>query len=85
MCFFMIVVLAIILGAIFYGFRMMILEIYEPLVDLVVVGTISLPHTISYALYFICAEIFRLILAEKIISVMVYLQNPPSDEDERQW
>lgn len=84
-CFLIIVTLAVILGAIFYGFRMMIIEIYDPLVEYVIVDTISLPHCIAYSLYFIFAEIFRLVLAEKIISVMVYLQNPPSDEDERQW
>jgi hypothetical protein len=33
-----------------------------------------------YALFFVVEEGFRLV-ADKVISFMVYLQNPPSDED----
>lgn len=40
---------------------------------------------IGYLLFFIVEEAFRFLLADKIITFLVYLQNPPSDEDERQW
>jgi hypothetical protein len=75
--------LIVILGAIFFGFRMMILEIYEPLSKYTVGGAISLPHLIGYSLFYIVEEGFRMVLVSRIISFMVYLQNPPSDEDER--
>lgn len=42
---------------------------------------ISLPHIIAYLLFFVVEEAFRFLLAEKIIMFMVFLQNPPSDED----
>lgn len=71
--------LLVVLGAIFYGFRMMIVEIYEPLSKYVFEMLISLPHTIGYLLFFIFEEAFRFLLADKIIAFMVYLQNPPSD------
>ena len=46
---------------------------------------ISLPHIIAYLLFVVVEYLFRLILVKKIIKVMVYLQNPPSDEEEREW
>lgn len=52
-CFILIVVLLVILGAIFHGFRMMILEIFEPLSNYVFNDQISLPHIIGYLLFFI--------------------------------
>jgi len=46
---------------------------------------ISLPHIIAYLLFVVVEYLFRLILVKKIIKVMVYLQNPPSNEEEREW
>ena len=46
---------------------------------------ISLPHIIAYLLFVVVEYLFRLILVKKIIKVMIYLQNPPSDEEEREW
>lgn len=74
----------VILGVIFFGFRMMLLEIYEPLSAYQLDGILSLPHLIVYALFFIVEEGFRLV-ADKVIRLMIYIQNPPSDEDERKW
>lgn len=78
-CFVLIGVLLVILGAIFHGFRMMILEIFDPLSAYIFNDQISLPHIIGYLLFFIVEEAFRFLLADKIIAFMVYLQNPPSD------
>lgn len=84
MCFLLIVVLLVVLGAIFHGFRMFLLAIYDPLADFQIGGSLSLPHIIAYGLFFVVEEGFRL-LVNKVIDFMVYLQNPPSDEDERKW
>ena len=77
--------LDVIIGAIFHGCRMFLLEIYEPLSSLTFNGIISLPHIIAYLLFVVVEYLFRLILVKKIIKVMIYLQNPPSDEEEREW
>lgn len=84
-CCLIILILDIIIGAIFHGCRMFLLEIYEPLSDLTFNYMISLPHIIAYLLFVVVQYLFRLILVKKIIKVMIYLQNPPSDEEEREW
>lgn len=84
-CCLIIVILDVIIGAIFHGCRMFLLEIYEPLSWLTYHGIISLPHILSYLLFVVIEYLFRLILVKKVIKVMIYLQNPPNDEEEREW
>jgi hypothetical protein len=84
-CCLIIVILDVIIGAIFHGCRMFLLEIYEPLSALTFNGIISLPHIIAYLLFVVVEYLFRLILVKKIIKAMIYLQNPPNDEEERDW
>ncbi len=71
------------MGGIFHGCRQILLNIYDPLSKFVV-NSISLAHIISYVIYFLAAELLFLFATHHIISLMVWLQNPPSDEDERE-
>jgi hypothetical protein len=74
----MILALLVTVGAIFHGCRAILREIYDPLSN-IMVDSISLPHVISYFIFFIIVDVLQFLLTDRIISLMVYLQNPPSD------
>lgn len=72
--------LLVIMGAVFHGCRMLLIEIYDPL-SAFVVNAISLPHMIAYLVFFFFIDLAAIIATDRIISLMVRLQNPPTDED----
>jgi small basic protein len=79
LCAIIIIALLVIMGAIFHGCRMLLIEIYDPLSHLVV-SSISLPHVIAYLLFFVISNLAGLIATNRILAFMVnYLQNPTSD------
>jgi hypothetical protein len=79
LCALIILTLLVIMGAVFHGCRMMLIEIYDPLSHLVV-SRISLPHIIAYLLFFVFSNLAGLIATDRILAFMVnYLQNPTSD------
>jgi hypothetical protein len=79
-----IVALLVIMGAVFYGCRMLLIAIYDPLSNLVV-SRISLPHIISYLVFFVVIDLAAILATNRLIALMVRLQNPPTDEEEEDW
>jgi hypothetical protein len=78
LCALIIITLLVIMGAVFYGCRMLLLAIYDPLSNLKV-SSLSLPHIISYLVFFIVIDLAAIIATDRLISLMIYLQNPPTD------
>lgn len=79
LCGLIILALLVIMGAVFHGCRMMLIEIYDPLSHLVV-SRISLPHIIAYLIFFVVSNMAGLLATNRVIFLMVkYLQNPTSD------
>lgn len=72
--------LLVIMGGVFHGCRMLLIDIYDPLSSFVI-NAISLPHMIAYLVFFFVADLAAIIATDRIISLMVRLQNPPTDED----
>jgi len=75
-----ILTLLVAMGAIFYGCRCLLIGIYDSMSD-AQFDYISIPHIIAYSIFFISSFVAQIFLTERIISLMVWLQNPPSDED----
>lgn len=65
-------------GGIFHGCRMLLVRIYPSLAALVA-RFFSVPHLLSYLLFFLIVDIFRYLATDRIINLMVLLQNPASD------
>jgi hypothetical protein len=63
---------------------MLLLAIFDPL-SAYVVSFISIPHIISDIVFFFVADLAAIIATDRIISLMVRLQNPPTDESKREW
>lgn len=84
LCAVIIITLLVIMGAVFHGCRMLLLTIYDPLSH-IQTGSLSLPHIIAYLVFFIAADLAAILLTNRLISLMVRLQNPPTDEDEEDW
>lgn len=76
--------LLVVMGAIFYGCRSLLLAITEPLHSFSTTG-FSLPHVISYLIFFFIVDLLALLATDRIIRLLVRLQNPPTDEEESQW
>jgi DMSO/TMAO reductase YedYZ heme-binding membrane subunit len=82
MCLIVLSALLVAVGAIFYGCRMFLLSIFEPLAGLQA-SFFSVPHLIAYLLFFLIIDVFRYLGTDRVINMLVLLQNPASDEDSR--
>lgn len=45
--------------------------------------SISLPHFLAYSLFFLSSSIFNYIGIKYVIKLLIYLMNPPTDENEQ--
>jgi hypothetical protein len=68
----------VIIGAIFLGFRMMLVSIYDGMAGMSV-GFISIPHFLSYLLFFLLVDVIRFAAINRIIKLLVTLKNPATD------
>lgn len=74
-------ILATLFGAIFFGCRMLLLEIQEPLYRYQT-QYVSLSHVLSYSIYFFLGELFKRKFYGKVVEVMLIVKNPSSDESD---
>lgn len=77
-CFIIIAALLVAVGGIFYGCRMLLVRIYPSLASLVA-SFFSVPHLLAYLLFFLIVDMFRYLATDRVINLMVLLQNPASD------
>lgn len=75
-------VLITMFGAVFYGSRRFLLAIFSGLYAYSG-NYISLPHILSYSIYFVVGDLFKMKFYDKVISMMLFIKNPSSDESER--
>lgn len=68
------------MGAVFYGCRMMLLAIHDPMAALKI-SSLSLPHIVAYLVFFVVIDLAAIVATNRLISLMVRLQNPPTDEE----
>jgi len=66
------------MGAIFYGCRVILRTIYDSL-STAKINYISIPHIISYSIFYAFVFAADFLLIDRIIALMIWLQNPPSD------
>jgi hypothetical protein len=71
-----------VIGAIFHGFRMMLLAIYQGMAELKV-GFFSFPHILAYFFFFLIADLLTLLATDRIIRILIKFKNPPTDESVR--
>ena len=67
-----------VIGLIFWGFRRMLINIYNPLAGLTV-GFLSFPHLIAYFIFFVVVDVVKLLVVDRIINLLIKLKNPPTD------
>jgi hypothetical protein len=83
-CMTIILALLVASGAIFYGCRMLLVSIYEKYSNLNV-SYISFPHFVSYIIFFVTMDLLRFFATDHIMEFLVFLKNPPTDEDARTY
>jgi len=72
------------IGGIFDGCRFILRSIYDPLIQYSA-NFLSLPHLIAYSIFFFIVKVVINLVAMPLINLMIYMQNPPSDEVEKDW
>jgi hypothetical protein len=72
----------VIFGAVFHGTRMLLLAIFDGMAKMSV-SFVSLPHLLAYSVFIGVVVLFKHVLLDKLIHLIVLFKNPPSDDDAR--
>ena len=75
--------LLVLMGLIFMGVRLMLVSFYDSWANLQS-GFLSMPHFVAYLVFFLVVDVFRIMATDFIISQLIVLRNPPTDEHSRQ-
>ena len=70
------------LGLLFWGFRLMLITIYNGMAGLTV-SFVSIPHLLAYFLFFLAVDLVNYLVLDKITSLLIKIKNPPTDESAR--
>ena len=78
-CIVILSILIVIFGSIFYGCRVLLIQLYEPLYN-VRFSILSASALLSYSVYFLIGDVFKLKFYGFIIKVMIRIKNPHDEE-----
>lgn len=66
-------------GLVFYGCRSLLIAIQPGLYSFET-EYISLSHLLSYSIYFVVGDLFKMKFYDKVVRIMLWIKNPSSDE-----